>query len=222
MLQAYPTKNGTGVSLFGDYGDLNSLYQAVHDIAGSINEDNQYQKGNHQLLMNFAYEIRKAYSGQRLTEEMQFPGEAHKLHYYGFQVVWTDILIFISAMRHHAGYIQTGKLYQGCMYLLEYVIERALTEYDAAGAAGITPFLTHGVAVSNEYAFIIYQAIHIDYVSAKSGKARFRTIPRLLRNYFNSWSPEYKELIASFQRSANEQNCKVIDLEFHDFPEIKW
>lgn len=222
MLQAYPTKSGTGVSIFGDYGDLKSLYQAVHDTANAINDSNSVQKGNHQLLMNFACEIRKAYNGQRLTEEMQFPGEEHKLHYYGFQLVWTDILIFISVMRHHAGYIQTGKLYQGCMYLLEYVVERALGEYDAAGAAEIIPFITHGVAVSNEYAFIIYQAIHIEYASARSGKARFRTIPRLLRNYFNTWSPEYNGLIASFERSAAEQGCKVTDLELNDFPEIKW
>ncbi|WP_432327994.1 DUF6904 family protein [Mucilaginibacter sp. P25] len=75
MLQAYPTKNGTGVSIFGDYGDLKSLYEVVHGIAVSINADIPTQKGQNQLLMNFAYEIRKAYQGQQLTEEMRFPGK---------------------------------------------------------------------------------------------------------------------------------------------------
>lgn len=222
MLQAIPTKNGTGVSIYGDYGDLKSLYEAVHDVATSLNDSNKYQKGQHQLLMNFAYEIRKGYSGQRLTEEMRFPGEKQTLHYYGFQLVWTDVLIFISALRHNAGYIQTGRLHQASMYLLEYVIEHALDEYDRTGAAEIKNFIASGIAVSNEYAFIIYQAIHLEYVSDKSGKGRFRKIPRLLNNFFNTWAPEYKSLIASFEQSAKEQKCEITDLEFQDFPEIKW
>ncbi|MGN6637413.1 MAG: DUF6904 family protein [Mucilaginibacter sp.] len=222
MLQAFPTKNGTGVSIFGDYGDLASLYETVHDIANSLNDSNKWQNGQHQLLMNLAYEIRKGYSGQRLTEEMSFPGQEHSLHYYGFQLVWTDILIFIAALRHNAGYIQTGRLHQASMYLLEYVIERALDAYDSTGASEIKRFIAQGITISNEYAFIIYQAIHIEYVSGKAGKARFRKIPYLLTNYFNTWTPEHKSLIASFEQSAKEQNCEITDLEFQEFPDIKW
>ncbi|QKJ32439.1 hypothetical protein HQ865_22630 [Mucilaginibacter mali] len=222
MLQAIPTKNGTGVSIYGDYGDLKSLYEAVDHIANTLNGDNKFQKGQHQLLMNFAYEIRKGYSGLRLTEEMRFPGEQHTLHYYGFQLVWTDILIFISTLRHNAGYIQTDRLQQATLYLLEYVIEKALDDYDRAAASEIKNFITYGIPVSNEYSFIIYQAIHIEYVSGKSGKARFKKIPKLLNNYFNTWAPEYKSLIASFEQSAKEQNCEITDLEFQDFPDIKW
>ena len=222
MLQAYPTKNGTGVSIFGDYGDLKSLYETVHDIASALDENNKSQKGQHLLLMNFAYEIRKGYSGQRLTDEVSFPGENYTLHYYGFQLVWTDILIFISALRHNAGYIQTERLHQAGMYLLEYVVERALHEYDQTGAAEIKNFIARGIAVSTEYAFIIYQAIHLEYVADRAGKTRFRKIPKLLTNYFNTWAPEFKGLIASFEQSAREQKCEVTDLEFQDFPEIKW
>lgn len=68
MLQAYPTHNGTGVSIYGDYGDLKNLYDTVHEIAGSLDEYNTYQKGQHKLLMNFAYGIRKSMSGSRLNK----------------------------------------------------------------------------------------------------------------------------------------------------------
>jgi hypothetical protein len=64
------------------------------------------------------------------------------------------------------------------------------------------------------YAFIIYQALHIKYVTMKSGKTRFRKIPQLLVGHFASWNEDYKELIASFQQSVKEQNCEVTDLEF--------
>ncbi|SDP94708.1 hypothetical protein SAMN05428975_3978 [Mucilaginibacter sp. OK268] len=221
MLQAYPTKNGTGVSIFGDYGDLSSLYETVHQIAHTLNEENKFQKGQHQLLMNFAYEIRHAYSGDRLTDEFQYPGDDHKLYYSGFQLVWTDILIFITALRQNAGYFSTSKLHQANLYLLEYVIQKALLEYDPAGGEIIT-ILEKDFSVGNEYAFIIYQALHIDFVSDRSGKVRFRKIPQLISHYFNTWSAEYKNLIASFQKSATEKGCEITDLEFSEFPEIKW
>ncbi|WP_432327996.1 DUF6904 family protein [Mucilaginibacter sp. P25] len=125
-------------------------------------------------------------------------------------------------MRHHAGYIQTGRLYQACIYLLEYVVERALHQYDPAGATEIAPYITNGIAVGTPYAFIIYQAIHIEFISAKPGKTRFRRIPKMIGSYFNTWSDHYKELIASFERTAASSNCAVTDLEFNDFPDIKW
>lgn len=222
MLQAYPTKNGTGVSIFGDYGDLNSLYTTVHQIANSLSEEHKYQKGQHQLLMNFAYEIRKAFSDQRLKDKIQFLGDDEELTHYGFQVVWTDILICISALRHNAGFSRSNKRDQANLYLLEHIIEAALLSFDVKGANEIKEFIAQRINILNEYIFIIYQAIHIEFVTDKPGKVRFRKIPHLLTNYFSEWLPDYKKLIASFQQSAKEQNCEIIDLEFSEFPDIKW
>ena len=36
MLVGYPTKNGTGISIFGDYADLKMMYQCVHRIAECV------------------------------------------------------------------------------------------------------------------------------------------------------------------------------------------
>jgi ABC-type enterochelin transport system substrate-binding protein len=41
MLEIYLTKNGTSVSIFGDYGNLNSLYQAVYNTPNSTNANNK-------------------------------------------------------------------------------------------------------------------------------------------------------------------------------------
>jgi hypothetical protein len=221
MLQAYPTKNGTGISILGDYGDLASLYETVHHFADTLDENNKFQKAQHQLLMNFSYEIRKAYSGQRQTEKITFTNE-EEYEYLGFQVVWTDILIFISVLRHSAGYAQSDKLHQANMYMLEYVVEKALFEYDPEGANILKEFIAQRINITDEYAFIIYQAVHIKYVTEKPGKDRFRKIPTYVGSYFSEWSQEYKDLIASFQKSAVEQKCEITDLEFADFPEIEW
>lgn len=222
MLQGYPTKNGTGISIFGDYGDLNALYSTVHQIASSLDESNIQLKPQNQLLMNLAYEIRKAYSGQRLTNTLIYSGDDKKTYYYGFQCVWTDILIFISALRHNAAYIQTDKLQQANLYMLEYVVEKALFDFDPEGANSIQYFIGQRINITNEYAFIIFQALHLKHISAPTGKKRFRNIPQLIGNHFSEWRQEYKDLIRSFEISAKEQNCEITELEFRDFPEIKW
>jgi hypothetical protein len=222
MLQSFATKSGTGISIFGDYGDLHILYDTIHHFANTLDENRNPQKGQHLLLMNFAYEIRKAYSGQRLIEKLTYNGENVENTFYGLQLVWIDILIFISTLRHNAGYTSSDKLHQANLYLLEFIVEKALFEYDAEGANHIKRFIGQGINVTDEFAFIIFQALHIKYVTDKAGKARFRKIPKLLVGYFSKRENDYKELIASFKQLAKEQNCEVTDLEFSDFPEIMW
>lgn len=59
MLQAYPTKKGTGIEIYGTRDDLEILYETVHKMPTTLDEYNKFQKAQFQLLMNFAYEIRK-------------------------------------------------------------------------------------------------------------------------------------------------------------------
>lgn len=222
MLQGYATKNGTGISIYGDYGDLKNLYNVVHTIATSLDSENKRTKGQHQLLMNFAYEIRKAYSGQRLNDKIYLDGNQHEMQYFGFNLVWTDVLIFIATLRYNAGFIQTNKLNQAILYILEYIIEEALFIYDPDGANVIKHYIGQRINITNEYAFIIYQAIHLKFIKERASKKRFRDIPKLVGNYFSEWKKEYIDLIAEFHVSALEQNCEITDLEFEDFPDIKW
>lgn len=161
MLIASPTKSGTGLFIFGDYGDLSSLYKTVYEEANPLDEVSIRSKGQNQLLMNFAYEIRKAYSFYRLNDKMKFSGDSHELQYYGFKLIWTDILIFISVLRYNAGYIQLNRREQANMYLLEHAVESALFEYDPEGANAIQHLIGQRINISNPFVFINYQALHI-------------------------------------------------------------
>lgn len=219
MLQASPTKSGTGIAILGDYADLVTLYQLVHTMATSLSEENEHQKGRHQLLMNFAYEIRKAYQEHRLTEKVEYL-DGKTYDYYGFQLVWTDILVFTNVLRERAGYLTTSKLQQSILYLLEHVIETAALEYDAEGGQRIKEFIGDGILL-DQYAFLLHQALHIHYVSQKGGTRRFRNIPTYISSYFNQ-GPGRNEVISSFEASALQQECKAIDMEFAAFPDIKW
>lgn len=221
MLQAYPTKKGTGVEIYGTRDDLVALYETVHKIANTLDEYNKFQKAQFQLLMNFAYEIRKGYEGSRLVNDIPSEDET-KIRFYGFQLVWTDVLIFISTLRHNAGYLKTDRLDQANMYILEYITEKALFAYDAEGANNIKNFIGQRIDITNQLSFVIYQALQIKYVTSPAGKKRFRNIPNLLITHFSEWLPEYKSLVHSLEISAKEHNCDITDLEFDDFPDIKW
>jgi len=104
--------------------------------------------------------------------------------------------------------------------MLEHVIEDAAMEYDTKGGQRIKEFIGRGMLL-DKYAFLLYQAIHIHYVTQKGAINRFRNIPAYIQSYFN-YGPARNEVIATFELSATEQNCKAVDLEHAYFPDIKW
>ena len=75
MLQGFSTQNGTGITIYGDYCDLRSLYLTISKISDKIclTEDDPQCI----TLMSFSYEVRKAYSEQRLKEEITFDGDGN-------------------------------------------------------------------------------------------------------------------------------------------------
>src|ERR1035437_8908432 len=141
MLQASPSKNSEGITIYGDYCDLNTLYNVIHEIAEPLDETDLTQKGQHLLLLNFAYEIRKAFSGNRLIKKVKLDGNENQNTYYGSQFAWTDILIFIATLRFNSQPSKINKLQQAQLYMLEYVVERALHEYDLEGATSINDYI---------------------------------------------------------------------------------
>jgi len=221
MLRGSPTENATGVLLFADYFDLKALHYTVHELAGGLNEAVPEQKAQQDLLLNFAYEVRKGFSGERQTQGMSFSEDQHSL-YFGFQVVWTDMLVFMSTLRACAGLFSTDKLQQSMMYMLEHAVEEAMLSYDEVGAHKIREYTKQGIDTYSPYAFIAYQAAHIDFVTRKAGKTRFRNIPKLIDSYFNQDTRDYKEFIQSLAHSARMQNCRIEQLSYSDFPEIEW
>ncbi|MBK8587075.1 MAG: hypothetical protein IPN88_17375 [Bacteroidetes bacterium] len=52
MLIGRPTPNGTGIEIFGDYWDLDSLYNTLHAITTEGTASNY-------VLLGFAYDVRK-------------------------------------------------------------------------------------------------------------------------------------------------------------------
>jgi hypothetical protein len=221
MLQIYPTKKGSGVQILGDYADLRTLYTTIHKLAERLDPDGEHTKGKSQLLMAFAYEVKKAYSGLRYEEELTLDGR-HKVMYQGVNYLWSDLIITFNVLRNEAGYLVTEALDQACLYLLEAQLRSALISYDVKEGLHLQEFIGKWINISHPYVYLISQAIALDFLHHKTGKARFGQIAPLLYNYFNEQSKEYKELLQGLEKSAAQQECKILSLDFDDFPDIKW
>lgn len=201
MLDSSYTRNGTGILISGDYTDLINLYNVIHKISNNIPGNNKDFYGQHMLLMNFAYEIRKAYSGDRESEIVKYIDETTST-YYSTKFVWTDILIFITVLRHYAAYSLLDRLDQSTLYLLEHNILKSMREYDIKGYNILENFFCQRIDVFNKYALIIYQAIHIEFVSQKPGKLRFQNMYKLFIDFCSTGSNKYKALVSDFEEYA--------------------
>lgn len=220
MIQAHPTNKGTGIEIYGDYGDLSNLYETVRKIAHRSEEYDATFKGQFQILMNFAYEIRKAYSNERLYQKMSYDSD-HEVYYFGFQYLWTDLLYTISALRYNAGYVPLTKLDQATLYLIEFFTKKAIIEFDPQGAENIQHFIGQRLDTTDELVYLINGAIDSEYLSEKPTIRRFRNIPNLLISY-SSHLDKYRRFKLDLQIRADELNCGILDIEYENLPDVIW
>ncbi|ULQ55862.1 hypothetical protein KJS94_14525 [Flavihumibacter rivuli] len=222
MLFAHPTKNGTGIAIYGHKDELSILHSTIHFISDVLDESHPIQFAHHQLLMNLAYEVRKAGDGLRLTQSMPLDDNEGISYVLGFQIAWTDILVFTNILRKYVGYRESNKLQQAILYNLEYCLEKAMTDYDPIGSVQLKEYIGERINMHSEFDFILYQALHIRFVTERPGKIRFRKITKLIDGFYFEWNKDYKETIANVKRSAKENNCDWKDLSFSEFPDIVW
>lgn len=221
MIQSNPSKKGTGIEIWGDYGDLANLYDTIHKIAIRLNEYDNKFKGQSNILLSFAYEIRKSFEGSRRQEKFEFDSQ-NKVEYYGSAYLWTDLLFSISTLRHNAGYVTLDELDQANLYLLEYNLKKSLVEFDPIGAEQIKHFIGQRIPINNELIFLMLQGINFEYLSQKPSKTRFRKIPSLIISYTSTYSDTYKHWYADLEKSAKKFNCDILEIEYDNYPEFEF
>jgi hypothetical protein len=221
MLQSNPSKKGTGIEIWGDYGDLAGLHKTIHKIGNRLNEYDDKFKGQSDIIMAFAYEIRKAFEGFRLREAFSFDPH-NKVDYYGFQYLWTDLLFAVSVLRLNAGYVTMDELDQANLYILEYNLKNSLTKYDPKGAEFIKLFIGQKINVHDPLIFLMLQGINFEYLSRKPSKARFRSIPTLIIGYTSPFSETHQLWKADLELAAKKCNCELLQIEYGDYPDFEY
>ena len=221
MFYAKPTKQGLGLELYCDYFESSSLLEIINDVACQIVND-VCKHGQYQVLMNFAYEIRKAHEGKRLKDKLPINTNFQKNTYYGTRFIWTDILIMINVLRNNSAYIPTTRKHHAYLYSLESAIENALVSYNDYGHVISQLFIDAQLEVSSKYLLPLYQIIHILFVKEKNPYDRFKKIPQLFQDLLLPYSTQYKEMVDMIEEEAKKFNTLPEYYEFTNFPDLKW
>lgn len=206
MLIGYPTKYGTGIEIYGDCYDLRSLHQVLHNIDQHIGE----LSFDGDFYMGLAYEVRKAYTGNRLEKII---GHYSEEPYYGFQFSWPDILLTLNLLRQRVGYMGNFHEVNAHLFALEHITMEALKQYDAAAATELVKWITE-----HKIAFYVYSAKALDEIRMrhyreKNGKTRFRKLNQHMKLLLPH-SREHHRLSDEYDQRAKRLKCKVEDLEF--------
>ena len=132
MLAYKLTPHHAGIALWGDFSTLHRLHTFVHHVVNNscfISEKDG-------LMLGLAYDLRKAFQGQRSTEHQTvFDNERYQT--YGVEILWPVLLIQICILRKAMAYMACSKLDQAIMFELEHVVESAIREAIPAKAGTV-------------------------------------------------------------------------------------
>ncbi|WP_407309946.1 DUF6904 family protein [Desulfosporosinus sp. SB140] len=108
MLRVSSTKNLAGITISGDQGDFESLYDSLHEIVGD-EEDHPSHEAARLRVLGICYDLRHALMGDREIvlvengmdkEKMKHMGTiTHDVNvYYSINVIWPEMLFVLMAL----------------------------------------------------------------------------------------------------------------------------
>ncbi len=217
MLLVTTTEHNGGITLWGDYWDLTSLYGTVHDLVENSNHNEETAEG----LLALAYDIRKSY--ERRREERAFgEDEYDSVLYKGERHFWPIILFQLRVLRGMASYQPTTKEQQANLYRLESCLEKALVEVDPAIGRECIDWLNMPLQLPVGYHTLYLTEVIRKYVSITDPASRFASLPMSLRS-MDPLSSEYRVFSSAIEQQAKDLGGKVRDLvDNTDLPDFEW
>lgn len=218
MLFALPTKFNAGLTLYGDYNDFDSLRDTIH----ALNDKPPLAGHFEDFISSFAYELRHAYQGDREVTQFGDEGINHVV-YFGCNILWPYHLVYVGMLRWAAAFSPTTKEIQANLFRLEACTETALLRADAKIGGECVEWLSHFQGYANDYLLEFIDDCCLDYITQeRPGKARFRSLPKVLRR-LSLYSMEYDAFREKLEQIAKFQKCSVHDLANKaEWPEFKW
>jgi hypothetical protein len=125
MLTSAPTKFGSGITLYGDFFDLEAVHYTIHKIA----TDGFAEERIGDFILALAYDVRKAKENHRELRKLGLE-KKDSVNYKGVAVLWPHFLVQVALLRHYAGYRDTDQRDQACLYLLESCAIKSLLAHD--------------------------------------------------------------------------------------------
>lgn len=121
MLEYQLTPHHAGVALWGDFATLDRLHGFVHHVV----EESNYIEDKEGFVLGLAYDLRKAFEGQR-SQDYRGVSEDDRYRIYGVEILWPVLLVQVGVLRQAMAFIPTNKLDHAIMFELEHVVESAV------------------------------------------------------------------------------------------------
>ena len=177
MLEFELTPHHAGMTLWGDYYSLRRLHEFIHNVV----EQSDYIEDKEGFVLGLAYDVRKAFGGDRRVDTRGF-FEDEQCRIYGVEVLWPTILVQIGMLRQAMAFMPTNKLDQALMFELEHVVESAIRKAMPITADGVIYQIRNIGSMSY---------MHIDglldsrcrYFIQLPAKQRLKELPKLMETF---------------------------------------
>ncbi|CRP81728.1 hypothetical protein ABZR77_25835 [Pseudomonas aeruginosa] len=211
MLEYKLTPHHAGVALWGDFAALDKLHEFIHHVV----EESVYIEDKEGFVLGLAYNVRKAFQGQR-TQGYRSYSEDDKCRIYGVEVLWPVLLVQVGVLRQAMAFIPTSKLNQALMFELEHVVESALRMAVPVTADEVIQQIRH--VGSTSY-------LHLDsmldsrcrYFISLPANQRLKTLPKLMETF----NPMYGFLAKSDMRPGIIPPSAFVE-DGQEWPDFKW
>lgn len=215
MLELTVTPNRAGLTLWGDYECLKRLHEFIHRLT----EKSGYIGTKDGFVLGLAYDVRKAFQGQR-SQDTYTCNDTDHYRLYGVEILLPLILVQSVILREAMAFTPTSKLDQAIMFELEHAIESALMK---AAPQAFNDIMAAMECVENApYAHL--EAI-IDgrcrYFVEIPPKERLQALPKLLETF----DPAYEVLMGvrgSLMPDAIPLSAFVNGREEEEWPDFRW
>jgi hypothetical protein len=218
MLTAHTTKRGSGVTLYGDCYDLQSLHETVHYLCEGVPLSPTFRE----FVLGFAYDVRHAYQGDRNTLAIGVM-EDPIVKYHGFPTLWPYFLVDVGLLRWAAGLHSTTRSHQADLFRLEACTQQALLAYDRSIGEKCWEWLVRFGGFPDDYLIdFVCHCTRFYVTETEPGKPRFAALPHVLRTLW-PLSDQFQEFREKAEETAKELGCDPRDLtDESEWPEFEW
>lgn len=186
MLEFELTPKHAGLRLWGDYFALKRLYDFVHHVV----EESSAIEDKEGFVLGLAYDIRKAFQGQRSRSFRADPND-DGCHVYGVEILWPVLLVQVALLRQALAFIPTNRLDQAIMFELEHVVEAAVRKAMPITADEVIHRMQRiGTAPYTHLDSVLGSRCR--YFIERPAKERLKVLPRLMETL----DPMYPFLVA--------------------------
>lgn len=242
MLKVELTKNYAGVTISGDYNDLDYLYDSINYlIHGEPISIGEYTMQNH--LYGFLYDVRHAYQGDREVELIDNNLDKYKREYFNlkenevtdknvcfsFNYLLPDLLLDMVLIKYFINkvYKKENNIYNPHINMVNYfysiVLYSLLEMLTEIKFNKVKKGLLESVVSDRIFFPQWFELISIDYAKMTKEKRQkeFMHIADAIYDYGHY--KDYCDMKLDIQKLCEEKNCTLDDIHYDNFPEkIEW